>query len=133
MSYKRATVSEQGLNRKARTGDGWLAHPRRTNQSTDSNQTIAAAAIAGGLYSRSGTNTNRTDTTDTAANILAMFPEMDIGDTFVLVVSNPTAGTLTIQGGSGVTASGNLTIAATSRGFLVFEKTSATTMTAYGV
>lgn len=133
MAYTRAKVSRQGLDHKSRSGDGWLAFPRRTDQSTDSNQTIAAAAIAGGLYSRSGTNTNRTDTTDTAVNILAMFPEMDIGDTFVLAVSNPTAGTLTLAGGVGVTASGNLTIAATSRGFLVFEKTSATTMTAYGV
>lgn len=133
MSYKRASVSDQGLVRKARTGDGWLAHLRRTDQATDSNQVIAAAAIQGGLYSRSGTNTNRTDTTDTAANIIAVFPEMDIGDVFMFSVSNPTAGSLTIAGGTGVTASGNLVVPTLTHRLFMFTLTSATTMTLYGL
>lgn len=132
MAYKRAVLNDQGLNRKARTGDGALMHMSRTDQSTDSNQTISVAAILGGLYSRSGTNTNRTDTTDTAANILAAMPEMDIGDTYMFMVSNATANPLVIAGGSGVTASGNLTVPTLVAKWFMLTKTSATAMTLYG-
>jgi len=132
MSFKRAVVSETGLNRNARAGDGTLMHLRRTNQSTDSNQTISVAAILGGLYSRSGTNTNRTDTTETAANILAAMPEMDIGDTYTFMVSNATANTMVVAGGTNVTASGNLAVPTLQSKFFVLEKTSATAMTLYG-
>lgn len=132
MGFSRAVISETGLNRKARAGDGALMHLRRTNQATDSNQTISVAAILGGLYSRSGTNTNRTDTTETAANILAAMPEMDIGDTYTFMVSNATANPLVIAGGTNVTASGNLTVPTLQSKFFVLEKTSATAMTLYG-
>ena len=132
MGFSRAVISEKGLNRKARAGDGALMHLRRTNQTTDSNQTISVAAILGGLYTRSGTNTNRTDTTETAANILAAMPEMDIGDTYAFMVSNATANPLVIAGGTNVTASGNLTVPTLVSKWFVLEKTSATTMTLYG-
>lgn len=132
MSYKRATVSEQGLNRKGRTGDGALMHMNRTNQTTDSNQVISVAAILGGIYSRSGTNTNRTDTTDTAVAILAAMPEMDIGDSYMFMVSNATANPLVIAGGADVTGSGNLTVPTLTSKWFHLVKTSATTMTMWG-
>jgi len=132
MAYKRAILSDQGLNRKARTGDGALMHMSRTNQTTDADSVISVAAILGGLYSRSGTNTNRTDTTDTAANILAAMPEMDIGDTYMFMVSNATANPLVIAGGASVTASGNLTVPTLVSKWFMLTKTSATAMTLYG-
>jgi len=132
MSFVRPQVFESGLPRKARVGDGWLATLLRTNQTTDSNQVITVPAILGGLYTRSGTNTNRTDTTATAADILAQLPDMDIGDTFMLLIGNQTANSLIIAGGASVTASGNLTILTLTSKWFLFTKTSATTMTMAG-
>jgi len=132
MSFVRPMVYEAGLQRKARAGDGWLAFPRKTNQTTDSNQVISVSAILGGLYGRSGTNTSRTDTTDTAVNILAAMPEMNIGSVYMFMVYNQTANTLVIAGGTGVTASGNLSVLTLTTKWFMLTKTSATTMTLEG-
>lgn len=131
--FVRPQVREKGLPRVARVGDGWLAMPKRTNQATDSNQVISVAAVLGGLYTRSGTNTNRTDTTDVATAILAAMPDMDIGDTFVFIVGNTTGNTLVVAGGTGVTASGNLSVLTLTTKFFVLTKTSATTMDLLGL
>lgn len=133
MSFVRPSVFESGLPRKARGGDGWLAFPKVTGQATDSNQVISVAAILGGLYKRTGTNTSRTDTTDTAVNILAAMPEMDIGSVYMFMVANQTGtNPLVIAGGTGVTASGNLTVVALTTKWFMLTKTSATTMTLEG-
>lgn len=132
MSFVRPSVFEKGLPRKARAGDGWMAFPKKTNQATNSDQVISTAAILGGLYVRSGTNTNRTDTTDTAAAILATMEEMDIGGVYMFMVANQTANTLVIAGGASVTASGNLSVLTLTTKWFMLTKTSATTMTLEG-
>jgi len=132
MSFVRPMVYEAGLQRKARGGDGWLAFPRKTAQSTDSNQVISTSAILGGLYVRSGTNTNRTDTTDVATAILATMPEMNIGSVYMFLVGNQTTNTLVIAGGTGVTASGNLSVLTLTTKWFMLTKTSETTMTLEG-
>jgi len=131
--FVRPQVFESGLPRKARPGDGWMAFPKVTGQSTDSNQVISLASILGGIYKRTGTNTSRTDTTDTAVNILAAMPDMDIGNSYMFMVCNQTAtNPLVIAGGTGVTASGNLTVVALTTKWFMLTKTSATTMTLEG-
>lgn len=132
MSFVRPSVFESGLPRKARGGDGWLAFPKKTNQATDSNRVISVAAILGGLYGRSGTNTNRTDTTATAVAILDAMPDMDIGGVYMFMVYNQTANTLVIAGGTDVTASGNLSVLTLTTKWFMLTKTSATTMTLEG-
>lgn len=132
MSFVRPQVFDSGLPRKARAGDGWMAFPKKTNQTTDSNQVISTAAILGGLYGRSGTNTSRTDTTDTAVNILATMPEMNVGSVYMFMVYNQTANTLVIAGGTDVTASGNLSVLTLTTKWFMLTKTSATTMTLEG-
>lgn len=132
MSFVRPQVFNSGLPRKAREGDGWMAFLRKTNQTTDSNQVISTAAILGGLYGRSGTNTSRTDTTDTAVNILAAMPEMNVGSVYMFLVYNQTANTLVIAGGTDVTASGNLSVLTLTTKWFMLTKTSATTMTLEG-
>jgi len=132
--FVRAKVVQGAMERSARCGDGWLAYIRRTDNSTDSNTTITTAMILGGLYSRSGTNTSRTDTTDTAANILAAMPDMNIGDTYMFMVANLTGtNAVTIAGGTGVTASGNLSVLALTTKWFMLTKTSATAMTMVGL
>ena len=111
-------------------GDNIL-NPVNVTQSADSNQTISAAAITGGLYSRTGMTAGRTDTTDTAVNILAQMPGMDIGDSFLLMISNVVAFALTLAGGTGVTLGTKTTIPASGFGFVRFVKTSDTTLNAF--
>ena len=132
--FVRSKVVQGAMERSARCGDGWLGMIRRTDNSTDANSTITTAMILGGLYSRSGTNTSRTDTTDTAANILAAMPAMDIGDTYMFMVANLTGtNAVTIAGGTGVTASGNLSVLALTTKWFMLTKTSATAMTMVGL
>lgn len=130
MSFVNYMVVDQGgLSRISNPADGIPGNFSPSTQSADSAQTLTAAAIQGGLYIRSGMTAGRTDTTDTAANIIAANPQMDIGDNFLLAISNSVAFALTIAGGVGVTMGAKTTIAASSFGFLVFTKTSATAMT----
>lgn len=129
MAFVRAIADAAGLQQKARPGFGWLAHLNPSSDATDAAATISAAELAGGLYIRSGITAGRIDTSDTAVNIIAANPEMNIGDSFVLCVSNQSGFTLTLAGGVGVTASGNLLVLTLTSKFVVFTMTSATTMT----
>lgn len=128
MSYARPNVRVNGLAKDARNGDGWLAFMQPVIQATDSNQVFPTASIVAGLYVRSGMTASRTDTTDTAVAILAAMPEMDVGDSFVTAVSVTTAFALVLAAGTGMTAVGAKTIAASGFGFILWTKTSSTTM-----
>lgn len=68
--------------------------------------TLTAAAITGGLITRSGSTSAFTDTSDTAANIIAALPNAQVGQSFPLEITNTTAFPETIAGGAGVTVSG---------------------------
>lgn len=131
--FVRPMVYEKGTVRASRVGDGILAIPQVTAVSADSNQTISAAAILGGVYTHAGHTASRTDTTDTAANLLAAMPDMDIGDSYVFKVASLAAFPIVVAGGAGVTASGNLTVAANGAKDFILTKTSATTMTLLGL
>lgn len=84
--------------------------------------TYSAANIVGGLIDRDCAGADRTDTTATAAQIVAALPGVQVGSSFVLTVKNISAGanTITVAGGTGVTISGTATIAQNNtRQFLV--------------
>lgn len=131
--FVRPYVREDGCERPARVGDGFLANPLITTVATAGNLTIGVPAILGGIARFTGAAGGVTYTTPTAALLLAAMPEMDIGDTYVFMISNTAAQAATIAGGDGVTAvAGNLVVNATSKMF-VLEKTSATTMNLYGL
>ena len=132
--FSRAQVSDKlGKTRDARVGDGLLAAVSLATQSTDSNQTMTADKIAGGVYYRSGATAARSDTTDTAVNILAQFSNMDIGDTFLFGISMQTAFVLTILAGAGVTLAGKTTVPASGFGFFLLERTGAATVKITGL
>lgn len=112
-------------------GDNPLTQVTVTTQATAGAQTITAAALTGGFYARTITAV-ATDTTATAAQILAANPEMSVGDTFVCIISNrASTAILTIAGGTGVTLTGTAAIAAAATAFLVITKTSETTVAAF--
>jgi len=76
--------------------------------------TISASILASGtagatsMIYRSGPSANFTDTTDTAANIIAAIPHATTGTTFRLRVQNLTSKVETLAGGTGVTISGTI-------------------------
>lgn len=92
-----------------------------------SKQTIASPATVGGMtltatqicdnsgIQRGGTQAgNFSDTTDTAANILDRIPGYEAGQGFEFWIQNNTGFQQTLLGGTGVTLSGTMTIAAGS-------------------
>lgn len=68
--------------------------------------TLLAAAIIGGNITRTGSTAAFTDTTDTAANIVAALPNLTVNESFYFKYYNHTAFQATITGGTGVTVSG---------------------------
>lgn len=96
---------------------------------TVGNGTITAALFGGQIISRGGAQTAAfTDTTDTAANIIAQFGSNT--GTLKIRILNTTADVETIAGGAGVTIDGNDTIAAGAyRDFLVSMNATNSTVT----
>lgn len=96
--------------------------------------TITGAGIVGGLVVRSGaqSSTPFTDTTDTAANIIAAQINAHIGVSWIFTYQNTTNAAATISGGTGVTVSGVTSIAANSTANFLATYTAANTITLQG-
>lgn len=129
MSFVRAIVQDVGLSRASRVGDNMPFNPSLQVVATDANDTLLAAEIAGGAVQYTGFTAGRVLTTDTAANILAAFPMMDIGDSIILVVSIVTAFAATYAAGAGVTLAGRATTPASSWSMILITKTGVATVT----
>lgn len=97
--------------------------------------TITAAGIFGKATNRGGTQTIAfTDTTDTAANIIALLPSGEgVNYAFQYTYVNNTTWTATITGGTGVTVSGITVVAPNSWARYIVTYTAANTMTMVGV
>lgn len=99
-----------------------------------SSSVAAAGQLSGGtlmVMNNSG-GTPGTYTTRTAALMIAD-SGLQLGQIWwVLLVNGQGTGTLTLAGGSGVTAGGTLTVAANTARLFVFQMNSATTLTAVG-
>ena len=92
--------------------------------------TLLAALLApGNLIQRTGPTVAFTDTTDTAANIIAAYPEIDLGVTWEVAYANEVAFAATFAAGAGVTLTGLATNAGSGASNRLFvTKTSATTV-----
>lgn len=121
-----------GINRRSRVGDGLLEAAKVTNVSADAASTLTVAILRGGIVWRSGLTVARSDTLDTAANIIAALPALSIGGTFTVRIGNSTANALTILTAAGITLQGRVAVTSGSL-ILHFEKTSATTLTVTGI
>ena len=104
-------------------------HQRRGAQVGDARVSpVLAAVLATGLLLRTGPGVGYADTTDTAANIDAAFPNMGAGDTFDVFYINSVAFASTITAAAGITlktATANNVVAASTGRILHFEKTAA--------
>jgi len=93
-----------------------------------SGQTLTAAILMGGRVASTTRGAAQTDTTDTAANILASVLYPQIGTKFRVEYNNTAAQAVTIAGGTGVTATA-VTAIASGTTILEFEITGAATIT----
>lgn len=130
MLFKRVqyTAGGQEIPGKSSVGTGLIGNVSITSKTTDANHTITVAEMAGGVIYYSALSAGRNVTTPTAALILATAPDMDIGDTFLLIVSIQDAFAITWVAGTNVTLLGRATTPASSNSIIVVEKTSATTV-----
>lgn len=76
--------------------------------------TLTAAQMVGTILQLSGQTAAQTVTTDTAAAILALIPNAQIGQVFEMLVQNghTVSGTATLAGGAGVTVTNTYATAA---------------------
>lgn len=130
MLFKRPLI-EAGtvMPAKMRAGDGFLGNPVVTEKTTNADHTITVAEMSTGVLYYSALSAGRAVTTPTAALILAAAPDMDIGDSFVFLVSIQDAFAITWTAGADVTLAGRATTPASSSTWIVVTKTSATTVT----
>lgn len=101
-----------------------------TDISTVGAGSLTAAAIVGGITTRSGAQSNAafTDTSVAASAILAAMPDPDIGDVFIWRYVNNTDAPATLAGGSGVTLSA--VVPANSTATFALKYTAANTIVA---
>lgn len=95
--------------------------------------TLTAAGIIGGGISRSGPTADYTDTTATAAAIVAAITAAFVGQSFYLRIKNLTAFTQTLAAGSGVTLTGAIVMPPNSVGLYLITLTSLTAVTFFHV
>lgn len=111
--------------------------PSITTISTVGAGTLTAAAFVGGLIARSGSQSGTpfTDTTDTAANIIAACANLvnKIGTSMLIEYSNTTNAIATVTGGTGVTVSGVSIIPSNTISQFLLTYTAAATMTLVGL
>lgn len=91
-----------------------LSGVRQYADSTAGNITITAAMFAAGWLHRTGPGAGYGDTTATADQLLAAFPDLTRGDTFEMMISSGVAFANTIAAGTGVTLAGTTVVAASS-------------------
>jgi hypothetical protein len=97
------------------------------------NVTLTAAALVGAMITRLGPTAPFTDTTDTAAAIIAALPaDTPTSYEWKVFYRNTTAFPATIAGGAAVTPSGALTVPGNAVGVFSFSKTSSTAVAMIG-
>lgn len=120
-----------GVGGSGVSGEG--AFETNTALTTAGNGTWTAAGIDGRLITRTGPVAAYTDTTDTAANIIAGFPGAVAGQSFEMTFRNTVPFVATLAGGTGVTLSGNTVISPNSALKALVTFTSLTAVTIVGL
>lgn len=106
-----------------------------TTLSTVGAGTITGAGIAGGVTSRTGSQSGSafTDTTDTADLIIAAQPNAHVGQSWEYTYVNTTNAPATLTGGTGVTVSGITIVPAKTQARFLVTYTAASTVTIVGI
>ena len=109
------------------------ADPANVAISTVGAGTLTAASIVGGLITRTGSTAAYTDTTATAALIVAAVSGAVAGQSWYLVIKNTVGFNETIAAGSGVTLTGQTIVPPNSVGVFLVTLTSLTAVSIRGV
>ena len=106
-----------------------MANPVTWAGGTTNSTMLAASMPPGALVSRTGATGAFTETFDTAANIIAAYPEIEIGQTYRFAYCNVAAQTATYTTNTGITLTGLATNAGSYLTHAIYvTKTSATTL-----
>ena len=96
---------------------------------TVGNGTLTAAGIVGGIITRTGPTGAYSDTTATAAQIVAAIPGAFVGQSFPVTIKNGTAYAQTLVAGTGVTPPATVVVPPNSAGTYLVTLTSLTAVT----
>ena len=112
-----------------------MTAPVSTVLATNGAGTITAAGIAGSITTRTTVAAAFTDTTDTAANIIAAAANLvgKVGASFVYTYQNSSTASATLTGGTGVTVSGITNVPANMSAEYLVTYTAAATITMVGL
>lgn len=121
-------AGQGGLAKVARPGEAPIATELPTLISADAADTLSAAKFSLGALLYTGLTAGRNLTADTAANYLAAFPQLDVGESVACKVGVSTAFALTLVTATGVTLKGRATVPASTTMTIYITKTSATTV-----
>ena len=127
MAGRRLIQDIGGLSRVARAGDGVIEIVAPAVVAGDANYTLTATDVAKGVLSFSSWTVGRNLTTDTAANLLATFSNMDIGDCISMHIGISVAFAGTMVAGTGITLKGKAAVPASGAATLYFTRTGAAT------
>lgn len=116
----RAQVVQNGNECRASAGIRTLAGVVVTQDATAGNITWTAASVMGGYLIRTGPGAGYGDTTPSADQLVAAYPELTRGDSFTFLCSSGVAFANTVVAGAGITLAGTSGVAASSvREYLV--------------
>jgi hypothetical protein len=123
MGYNRALIQSPGLPIPAPAASGMLGNVTINERTEDTNVTIVTSEMQRGGVNFTGFSAGRNITTPTGAQITAAFPEMDVGDGFMFMVSiqDAFAGTY-VAGDANVLLSGRATTPASSWSMIVVTR-----------
>lgn len=122
-----------GLQRAATGGDCVVEIVFPLIVTADTARTLTVSDISRGVLAFTGLTTARVLTTDTAANILAAFPNLAVGECVSLQIGISTAFAGTLAAGAGVTLAGKAAVPASGFATLYFQRTGAATVTCLAV
>lgn len=120
-----ATATAQQIASLGRSGSPMA----NTAITTVGNGILTAAALVGGLITRTGPVAAFSDTTASAALIVAAIPGAFVGQSFPVTIKNGTAFAQTLLAGAGVTLPPTIVIPANSAGTYLVTLTSLTAVT----
>lgn len=123
----------QGMPQPLAAGDGLVSNFSINNRAAETDETLTVAQVSGGLIQQGTTLTSDVVyTLPTAADLIAAYPGMNVGDAYSFVVTNAQAGAfdVVILEGVGITpvgANNSLSVPPQSSRFFVLVKSGAAT------
>lgn len=112
-------------------GTGFATNYPNLGLGATQNVTLTAAQQLAGLYEHTSVTGAGTATLDTAANLDAAMPNVQVGDTFNFTYANVGTQTVTITTNTGLTLKGTVAVPTLKNATLTFRRTAAAAWSVY--